>query len=193
MKISVIGAGNIGRTLGEKWKTAGHSVIYGVRDPQSKPDLEAVYTIGDAVDVGEVVVFAIPGNAMPETVDGLGALLDHKIVIDATNNVGSDVMHQLPLLQSKAPNAHLYRAFSNLGWENFADPIIGETQLDLFFCGSDAERPIVSGLITEIGLNPVYIGDLTLADIIDATTRLWFILALQQQKGRHLGFKVLVE
>jgi predicted dinucleotide-binding enzyme len=33
MRIVVIGAGNIGRTLGAKWVTAGHEVVYGVRSP----------------------------------------------------------------------------------------------------------------------------------------------------------------
>ena len=32
MKIAVIGRGNIGRTLAEKWITAGHEVTFGVRD-----------------------------------------------------------------------------------------------------------------------------------------------------------------
>jgi predicted dinucleotide-binding enzyme len=30
MRIAVIGAGNIGRTLGAKWVTAGHEVFYRV-------------------------------------------------------------------------------------------------------------------------------------------------------------------
>lgn len=33
MRIAVVGAGTIGRTLGDKWTAAGHRVVYGVRRP----------------------------------------------------------------------------------------------------------------------------------------------------------------
>ena len=32
MRIAVIGAGNVGTTLGSGWAVAGHQVAYGVRD-----------------------------------------------------------------------------------------------------------------------------------------------------------------
>jgi predicted dinucleotide-binding enzyme len=32
--IAVIGAGNIGGTLGRTWAAAGHSVTYGARNPE---------------------------------------------------------------------------------------------------------------------------------------------------------------
>ena len=35
MKIAILGAGNIGGTLGKKWLKAGHEVIFGVRDIRS--------------------------------------------------------------------------------------------------------------------------------------------------------------
>jgi hypothetical protein len=32
MKIAVIGKGNIGGTLGSRWRAAGHDVVFGARD-----------------------------------------------------------------------------------------------------------------------------------------------------------------
>ena len=32
MRIAVIGKGNIGGSLGSKWRAAGHEVVYGARD-----------------------------------------------------------------------------------------------------------------------------------------------------------------
>jgi len=32
MRIAVIGKGNIGGSLGSKWRAAGHDVVYGARD-----------------------------------------------------------------------------------------------------------------------------------------------------------------
>jgi predicted dinucleotide-binding enzyme len=81
-----------------------------------------------------------------------------------------------------------------LGWENFAEPVIDGQQVDLFYCGDDGPaQPIVHDLIADIGLRPVYIGDVQLAGAIDGLTRLWFALALQQGYGRHLGFKMLID
>ncbi|MBK8057399.1 MAG: NAD(P)-binding domain-containing protein [Gemmatimonadetes bacterium] len=34
MRIAVIGSGNVGGTLGRRWATLGHDVVFGVRDPK---------------------------------------------------------------------------------------------------------------------------------------------------------------
>ena len=36
MKIAIIGAGNVGTSLGSGWVKAGHQIIYGVRNPQDE-------------------------------------------------------------------------------------------------------------------------------------------------------------
>src|SRR6266545_2067425 len=101
-EIAVIGAGKIGGILARKWAASGHAVTIGARDP-NKPSLkELAERIGvrtalivDAVRAAEVVVFAIPGVVMAETASALGADLDGKLLIDATNNVGAED-HQQP-------------------------------------------------------------------------------------------------
>lgn len=103
-------------------------------------------------------------------------------------------MHQLELLRQRAPDSALFRAFSSLGWENFAEPLIDGVQVDLFYCGDEGSaRPVVHNLIAGIGLRPIYIGDVQQASIIDAMTRLWFTLALRQGYGRHLAFNMVTE
>ena len=201
MKISVIGTGNIGGTLGSKWAAAGHEVIFGTRNPQSEKVQGLLQKAGNgttAVPVPqsiantEAVLFAIPGGTMAETAQQSGSQLNGKIVIDATNNVGKTPMNNLDLLRKTAPNAYLFRAFSTLGWENFANPNINGTQADLFYCGDGGDaQTAVHNLIADIGLNPVCLGGNETAPILDSLTQLWFILALQQKRGRHLAFKML--
>ncbi len=41
MRISILGAGNIGLAAGTKWIQKGHEVIFGVRDPQSRKSFNA--------------------------------------------------------------------------------------------------------------------------------------------------------
>lgn len=201
MKISVLGAGNIGGTLGGKWAAAGHEVVFGVRDPQAEKVQLLLAKAGNgatAVPIlaaaagADVVVFAVPGGVMGETVAVLGNQLNGKILIDTANLVGQTPMNSLGLLRQAAPTSPLFRAFSNLGWENFADPVIGGVQVDLFYCGDGGDgQTAVHTLIADIGLRPVYLGGLDQADLVDNLTRLWFVLALQRGHGRHLAFKLM--
>jgi predicted dinucleotide-binding enzyme len=199
MKITVLGIGNIGGTLGKKWTAAGHEVLFGVRDVTAvKVQTLTTETnttaapIPEAIAQGEVIVFAIPGTAVPDIISANQAALNGKIIIDATNNIRDAVMHSLPLFADNLPQAHLFRVFNSLGWENFAEPTIGGQQGDHFYCGDSGEaQTAVHTLIADIGLRPIYIGGNEQAAILDNLTRLWFILAVGQGNGRHLAFKTL--
>jgi predicted dinucleotide-binding enzyme len=200
MKIAVVGVGNIGRTLGAKWAQAGHTVVFGVREAQSqKAQMAAaagpgttLATPGSAIASSEVVTLAVPGSAVEAIANAHAAALDGKIVIDATNNVGAAEMSGIPLLAGRAPQAALFRAFSTLGWENFAEPQIGGVQVDLFYCGPEgAARQKVEQLIADIGLRPIYVGGLDQLAVVDNLTRLWFALAYGRQMGRRLAFRLL--
>ena len=76
---------------------------------------------------------------------------------------------------------------------HFANPQIGGVQIDLFFCAQPAARAITEMLIGDIGLRPVYIGDIDSGSVLDGLTRLWFSLVFGQNLGRRLAFKLLVE
>jgi predicted dinucleotide-binding enzyme len=203
MKIAILGSGNIGSTLGAKWARAGHAVTFGARnviDPKYQALLEtvggnsAVASVPEAVRAADVVLLAIPGTAVEETVAGLGGALQGKIVIDATNRIQQPVMNSISAIAAAARDAKLFRAFSSLGWENFATPQLGGTQIDLFYCGVAGEaKDAVEQLIADVGLRPVYVGDVDQAALIDDMTRLWFALAMGQGYGRRIAFKLLAE
>jgi len=201
MKIAVIGSGKIGGTLARRWGAAGHEITFGVRDP-ARPDVQQLLgdigrnaratSIALAVAGGEAVLFAVPGAAMAGTVAALGAALDGKLVIDATNNLGADVMNSVAAIAAAAPNAHVYRAFNTYGFENFADPRFDGVQADLFYAGPDgAPRARAERLVTDVGLRPVRVGGTERAELVDALLRVWFALAVEQQRGRRLAFKLL--
>jgi hypothetical protein len=188
MKIAVLGAGKIGRTLGEKWVGAGHDVVYGVRRP-GKPGTAAVAA---AVTDAEVVVLAVPGAVAEDVVSQLGMDLAGKVVVDATNNVlGPGKLHALGEL---ADGAHPVRAFNTLGWEIFADPTVGGVTADLLYAAEEGiAKDTAETLIRDVGLEPVWVGGVDAFDIVDSVTFLWFTLAHQRKLGRRLAFKVLRE
>jgi 8-hydroxy-5-deazaflavin:NADPH oxidoreductase len=201
LRIAVLGAGNIGGTLGRKWAAAGHKVAFGVNDPAStraqalRAELGNKVTIGsvaDALTAGNVVVMAFPGTAMDETITTYAAQLDGKIIIDAANRMGGGPMNSFATFQARTPHARVFRAFNSLGWENYADPVFNGIQADLFYCGPDGDaREMVEQLITDVGLRPMRLGDIDQVGLVDSVSQLWFALALRQGKGRHLAFKAL--
>ena len=68
MRIAVIGKGNIGGSLGSKWRAAGHDVVYGARDGSGKAGRGARAGIGDALKDADVVVLAVPGQVVADVV-----------------------------------------------------------------------------------------------------------------------------
>jgi predicted dinucleotide-binding enzyme len=201
MRIAILGVGNIGGTLGRKWAAAGHEVNFGVRDVASskvQAFMETVEgnaladTVGNAISFGEVVLFAIPWSAVGATVHAHAEALNGKIVVDATNNFGGPVVNNVETISAKAPAAKVFRAFNSLGWELFETPHLGDTQVDHFYCGADDEAgTTVARLIEEVGLRPVYVGDLDRVQLVDAMGSLWVTLAFQRGMGRQLAFKLL--
>lgn len=201
IRVAVLGAGNIGGTLGRKWVAAGHEVTFGVRDPQDAKaqalraevgERAKVGTLDEALASGDVIVMALPGPAMDETIARNAAQLDGKTVVDAANRMGEPRRNSLATFQAHTPNARVYRAFNSYGWENFAEPNFGGVAADLFYAGPDGDsQATVEQLIADVGLRPVRLGDVDQTATVDAVASLWFALALGQRKGRHLAFKVL--
>jgi 8-hydroxy-5-deazaflavin:NADPH oxidoreductase len=200
--IAVLGAGHIGGTLGKKWVAAGHQVRFGVNDPNGNNAQAVRAEFGDRVVTGtiadalqgnpDVVLIALPGDVVAPTAQTYAAQLNRRIIIDAANGAGDDSMHNLAPFRQHAPQAQLYRAFNSLGWENYAEPNFNSIQADLFYCGPGGEaRTTVEQLISAVGMRPVYLGGAEQLGLLDSIAALWFTLAFEQKKGRHLAFKVL--
>ena len=47
MKIGIIGAGDVGSTLGKEWAKRGHEIVFGVRNIQS-PKVKSLLKIADS-------------------------------------------------------------------------------------------------------------------------------------------------
>jgi len=191
MRIGVLGKGRIGGTLGKKWQSAGHDVVFGTRIPDAS--VPSQVSVPQAIGSSSVVLFAVPASAVPQIIQANLAGLAAKVLIDATNNMAGPAMSSVDLLSTEVPSSKVFRAFNSLGWENFAAPAFGHDRADLFYCGPpDKEATgVVEELIEAIGLRPVRIGELDKVDLLDSVTKLWFTLAIERGMGRHTAFKVL--
>jgi hypothetical protein len=191
MRIAVIGKGNIGGSLGSKWRAAGHDVIYGARDGSGEgPGGAPVTGIGDALKDADVVVLAVPGKVAADVVSEHGAALAGKTVIDAVNRIGAPEFDSRAIIAQAAPQARYVRAFNSLGWENFANPMPGT---DLFFAADPDARATAEELIRAVGLEPAYVGDAGATATVDALLPLWFALVQQNGGNRRLALRRVTE
>jgi hypothetical protein len=187
MRIAVIGKGNIGGSLGSKWRAAGHDVIYGARDGSGEgPGGAPVTGIGDALKDADVVVLAVPGKVAADVVSEHSAALAGKTVIDAVNRIGAPEFDSRAIIAQAAPQARYVRAFNSLGWENFANPMPGT---DLFFAADPDARATAEELIRAVGLEPAYVGDAGATATVDALLPLWFALVQQNGGNRRLALR----
>jgi hypothetical protein len=189
MRIAVIGTGNVGGTLGGRWRAAGHDVVYGSRKGSGEgPGGAPLMAVGEALTGAEVVLLAVPGRAVAGVVDEHGAALAGKAVIDAANRIGEAEFNSRAAIAAAAPGARYVRAFNTLGWENFADPPAGAV---LFFAADADARAAAEELIAAVGLAPVFAGDADATPTVDALLPLWFALVQQHGGNRRLALRVV--
>jgi predicted dinucleotide-binding enzyme len=191
VEIAVIGTGFIGGILGRALARAGHRVTFGSRHPGDESVAAGtpatVTTVADALAPAEVVILALPGAAVAELTSAHRDVLDSKLVIDATNQMGQPVANSRAALPSDVRYA---RAFNTLGGENIADPHFADGPADMFFSAPEADRGTVETVITDVGLRPIYLGE-DQETLVDALFQIWITLALKQGRGRRLALRLI--
>jgi 8-hydroxy-5-deazaflavin:NADPH oxidoreductase len=161
MKIAVVGRGNVGGGLADRWEQAGHEVTRIGRE-------------GGDVSEAEAVLFAVPGGALAEGVENVQGL-EGKTCLDATNLFDAEPPDGFPsnaeFLKSKT-NGPTAKAF-NLNYARLYGEIekqpIRPSQL---YCGDDAAREITEQLIRDAGFEPASAGGLDNAALLEGTLRL---------------------
>src|SRR5262249_16161898 len=145
MKIAIIGAGSVGRTLGGAWRT-DHDVSYGVRSPDDAKyaDLDASTTTNEAAAAGsDVVVLCTPWQATEQAVKACGDLTG-KVLIDCTNPLAPDftaleVGHTTSGAEhvaARAPGARVCKAMNQIGAPMMDRPQLPSAPV-MFVCGDD--------------------------------------------------------
>ena len=178
MKIGIIGAGFVGRSVAQKAVQAGHEVMLSnSRGPQSLFSMKsalgcAVGTVDEAIAFGEVIVLAIPlaayGALPPEGFRG-------KIVIDAINYYHERDGHiealdrgettTSEMIAAHLPGARVVKAFNAIRMIDLdvaGRPEGAADRLALPLAGDDAEaKAVVAGLYHQFGFDSVDAGSLS--------------------------------
>lgn len=207
MKIAVIGTGNVGGTLGRRWAEKDHSVTFGTRDVNSEkmqtllklagPKARAA-SIDEAIKAAEVVALATPWPAVQPVAESL-ANWAGKILIDCTNPIAPGFQLALGTTTSGAEQvaawakgSRVVKAFNTTGWETMADPIYNGGPATMFICGDEAEaKAVVTGLARDLGFEVADTGPLSTARFVEPLAMVWIHLAIVQQQGRNIAFKIV--
>jgi 8-hydroxy-5-deazaflavin:NADPH oxidoreductase len=211
MKIAIIGAGNVGGTLGAAWaKKGGHEIFFGVRNPASEKTQALVRTLGgkaragtpaEAAAFGDVVVLTTPWPAAEAAIRSLGDLTG-RVILDATNplamgrdGLGLEIGHSTSAgekVQGWAKGASVFKTLNTTGFGNMADPVFHGVKSVMFVAGDDAaNKPKVIDLVAGLGFDVVDAGPLRNARLLEAHAMLWIELALKRGLGRDWAFACL--
>jgi NADPH-dependent F420 reductase len=212
MKVTIIGAGNMGKGIGYRLAAGGHDLTVVDNNPESAEalvkELRGVANKGASVQsasfenvrLGDVVVLAVWYGANLEVAKKLGSKLDGKVVVDIANplNQTFDGLATAPGTSSAeelakvVPNAKVVKAFNTTFAGTLVAGNVGGTPLDVFIAGDDdAAKKTVEKLVSDGGLEAVDAGSLLRARELEALGLLGITLQVKHNLGFMTGWKLI--
>jgi 8-hydroxy-5-deazaflavin:NADPH oxidoreductase len=165
MKIAVVGRGNVGGGLADRWERAGHEVT-------------RIGKEGGDVSDAEAVLVAVPGGAVADALEKVQGI-EGKTVIDATNLVGVEppggFASNAEFIKSKTggPTAKSF----NINFARLYDRIdSAKSKPGNLFVADDGARAVAEQLIRDAGYDPVYGGELANAHTQEEFMKLAFAI-----------------
>ena len=190
MKIGIIGAGNIGGTVGVLWAKAGHLVRFGTRHPESLGPLlaeagpnAAAGSPEEAARFGEVVFCSVPYGAWPSLAPALAPLVSGKVVLNSANPYpGRDGEFARAAIAAGEgagvpvarllPGTRLVRAFNSVYFKTLqTEAHRSGDRVGIPLAGDDAAAlDVAARLVRDAGFEPVLAGPLARARSFDPGT-----------------------
>ncbi|MEV0072201.1 NAD(P)-binding domain-containing protein [Amycolatopsis sp. NPDC050768] len=177
--ITLIGTGNMARTIGTLAVAGGNTVEVIGRDAAKSAALAKTLGGGatagtfGAAPAGDIVILAVLSDGAVPVVREFRDALAGKIIVDITNpfnatGTGLAVPHNTSIAQSVAEaapaSAHVVKAFNTL----FRHVLAQGGPVDVFMAGDDVQaKASVSTFIESLGLRPRDTGDLSMAHWVE--------------------------
>ena len=210
----VLGSGEVGRRLAAGFRSRGHDVMIGSRDP-GRADLRERLSgdgagieagaFAQAAEYGELLVLAVLGNAAEEAIAAAGPKnFSGKVVIDAMNPLdfsggfppklsiaGQDSLGER--VQRALPDARVVKAFNTIGNPYFVDPSLSEGMPTMLIAGNDeGAKRTVADVLADFGWSDtVDIGGIEGSRELEAICIVWVKIGGARGSWDH-GFKLLV-
>jgi len=203
--IGIIGAGNVGASLGRRLSDCGYRVCFGVRKPSVIAELvgqcggSRASLPAEAARDSELVFLTVPGGVAVEVATSLGDL-DGKVVVDCTNPLRWDegpVWAPPPqgstaaAIASACPGARVVKAFNTFGAEFHGNPSLPSGPAEVPMASDDDDaKALVAEVAARAGFAPVDAGPLRNAAVLENLAMLWIHLAMVGGQGRDFVFKM---
>ena len=199
MKVTIIGAGNMGRGIGTRLAAGGHEAEIVDRDPAEArklaEELGATALEPDAPFGGEVVVFAVTYPGIKEAVEQYADRLTGKVVVDITNPLDTQTWDRLAtapgsssaeeVAQLVPEGTPVVKAFNTTFAPTLVAGEVDGQKLDVLIAGDDDEaKQKVSQVVSDGGLRPVDVGPLARAQQLEQLG----LLHITLQEPHNLGF-----
>ena len=204
-RVTIVGAGNMGRGIGTRVVAGGHQVEIVDRDPADARQLaEDLGGSAAALDPGapfggEVVVFAVYYPGIKDAVQQYSDQLAGKVVVDITNPLNVETFDGLvtppdssaaqEIAKSAPADTRVVKAFNTTFAGTLVAGQVKDQPLDVFIAGDDADaKNAVAGIVESGGLRPIDVGPLANARYLDG---LGFLhIALQMSRGTQFSTAV---
>lgn len=200
MKVTIIGAGNMGRGIGTRVIAGGNSVEIIDNDPEDAKALahelgESATAVGKDEINGEVVVLAVYYPYTLAAVEEYGDRLGGKVVVDIANPIDFETMDGLAIpadtssaeeTAKRVPSGTpVVKAFNTTFARTLIAGEVAGQQLDVFIAADDEDaKARVTSLVEGGGLRPIDVGPLRRARQLEQFEFLH--ITLQEPLG--LGF-----
>jgi 8-hydroxy-5-deazaflavin:NADPH oxidoreductase len=213
-RVGVLGTGVVGQRLATGFRSRGHDVMIGSRDPEKGELREWLAGEGSGIragtfaqtsEHGELLVLAVLGDAAPEAIADAGSgNFSGKVVIDTMNPLdfsggfppklsisGEDSLGER--IQRLLPDANVVKAFNTIGNTYFVDPQFSDGAPTMLIAGEDAEaKGTVTDALTDFGWSDVIdIGGIASSRELEAICIAWVKIGGLRGAWDH-GFKLLV-
>lgn len=199
MRIGIIGAGGVGSALARASARAKHSVHISSDDGEAQKVASEVGgtagSNGEVVDAAEVVILAVPFEAVDAIVRGVGDSLNGKVIIDVTNRFAGDQLDapsNAEQIQEMARGAKVVKAINTIFKENQDAPRVDGVQLDGFVAADDDEaKSMVLEYVESLGFRPVDVGPLAMARALEGMGALNISLNMKDGAKWQTGWKLV--
>ncbi|TIC79123.1 NAD(P)-binding domain-containing protein [Nocardioides sp. GY 10127] len=153
-RIAVLGTGQVGTTLATRWAAVGHEVVVGSRRPQAG----ASVAYREAVEGADVVVSALPGAVVLETLTGLADVLAGAVVLDPAAPIDQDRRLLYPndslaaRLQAALPGSRVVKTLNLMNVSVMTDPLSTLPSATVMLSGDDPDaKDLVVSLLLNLG------------------------------------------
>ena len=211
MKIAILGGtGEQGPGLALRWALAGDEVIIGSRQKEKGERVAAELNaeLGrdllrgtdnvEAAAAADVVFITVPYSAHVKTLETVREQVQGKIFVDVSVPLDPDNARRVVMPEAGSATEEAKQilgdgvqvvcALQNISAHLLRD-VNATINCDVLICGDKDARPVVAELVQKLGINPIDVGPLAAAGLIEPITALLIRLNIKN-KVHSAGIRI---